>query len=77
MYRIDIFTLAPKQPKGKNKSKKVGSAWYETKEQAEDAARALRQPKKEFTYIPREGAKQVTRKLFGFTTSNPVEDAKY
>lgn len=73
MYRIDIFS----QVDGKKKSKKIGSAWYNTLEEAENAKKALRQPRRKFTYVPRENCKQVSRYLFGFQTSNPIEDNKY
>lgn len=71
MYKFDVFQKIPGK---KGKSKKVGTAKYLTYEEAENAKYTISHfPKKEYTYIPREGAKEVTKMLGGFTTSDIVE----
>lgn len=71
MYKFDVFQKIPGK---KGKSKKVGTHKYQTYEEAENAKYAISHiPNKEYTYIPREGAKEVTKTLGGYKTSNIVE----
>lgn len=65
MYKFDVF---------KNK-KKVGTHKYSTLEEAEDAKFSVsHMPEMEYTYVPREGAKKVTKTLGGYKTSSIIEE---
>lgn len=68
MYKFDVFEKTKK-----GKGKKLGTHKYPTCEEAEDARILIsRMPKKEYTYVPREGAKEVTKVLGGYITSKVV-----
>lgn len=72
MFRIDVY-----DHNGLNR-KKIGSHWYSTREEAENAAFTLKNmPRKSYTYIPGENRKQVTRILGGYHVSKPIEDSKF
>lgn len=69
MFKFDVFETTKKG------RKKVGTHKYPTREEAENAQYAiLHMPKKEYTYVPREGSKSVTKTLGGYKTSNIVEE---
>lgn len=74
MFKFNVYSKPPK--KSKEKSKLLGWHKYPTREEAEAAAYCIsHMPRKSFTYIPREGAKEVTRTLGGYTTS-AIEECK-
>lgn len=72
MYKFDVYS---KPKKGtKEKAKKLGTHKYPTKAEAENAAYVIQHwPRKSFTYVPREGSKEVTKELGGYTTSSIEE----
>lgn len=68
MFKFDVYNKPPK--KSKEKAKKLGTHKYPTLKEAEAAAYCIQHmPRKEYKYIPREGAKEVKRTLGGYTTS--------